>query len=110
MASNYFAIEREGKCCDHIYLMDDNKGMVFKNLMNMSYDEMKLYADIKKFVVAVMDASNEAFGSYDKQTIVTLIGEDDIFIWSVIIDVDGDDFRYSFVNWKKDGRSYRYEK
>lgn len=110
MAKNYFAIERENECHDHICLVDNNENIVFKDLMNMSYEEMKAYVDIDKFVVAIMDASNELFNSYDKQTIVTLIGEDDLFVWSVIIDVDGDDFRYSFVDWRKDGKSYRYEK
>lgn len=108
MAKNYFAIERENKCCDHICLVDDNDNIVFQDLMGMSYEEMKSYADIDKFVVAAMDASNEAFDSCDEQTIITLVGEDGLFIWSVIIDADGDDFRYSFVDWKKDGRSYRY--
>ena len=59
-----------------------------------------------------MDATNQCLPNKDEQTIVTLVGEDDVFIWSIVIGVEdnGDDVRYALVDWKKDGKSYRYEK
>lgn len=112
MTKNYFSIERAGKCYDNVTFRDDNGNLAFEMLMNMSYDEMKTYDDLETFVVCAMDAGNELFGSSDDQTIITLIGEDDVFIWSVIVG-EGDnegDIKYVLVDWKKDGKSYRYEK
>lgn len=111
MTKNYFSIERNGSCIDYVTVKDKYGATVFENVMNMSYDEMKSYSDIEFFVVCIMDAANAYFGSHDDQTIVTLIGEDDVFIWSIIIGSDGDDqMRYTFVDWTKGGKKYRYEK
>jgi hypothetical protein len=56
-----------------------------------------------------MDATNNAINKSDDQTIVTLIGEDGVFIWSVIMGPGENDMvRYSLVDWKKDGKNYRY--
>lgn len=112
MTKNYFSIERADKHYDNVTFRDENGDLAFEMLMNMSYDEMKTYDDLETFVVCAMDAGNELFGTNDDQTIITLIGEDDVFIWSVIVG-EGDnegDIKYVLVNWKKDGKSYRYEK
>ena len=112
MTKNYFSIERADECYDNVTFRDDNGNLAFEELMNMSYDEMKTYDSIETFVVCVMDASNELFSTNDDQTIITLAGDDDVFIWSVIIgpgDNEGD-LKYAFVDWKKNGKSYRYEK
>lgn len=113
MTHNYFAVERAGRCADHVYIKCDDDTVAFEDVMNMSYEEIKSYAYINEFVAAIMDAANENFGSeHDEQTLITLVGEDDIFVWSVLIGPgdNDDELRYAFVDWKKDGKSYRYEK
>ena len=112
MTKNYFAIERSGRCIDHVYLKCDDETIAFEDVMNMSYDEIKTYEHINEFVTAMIDATNTYFKTGDEQTIVNLIGEDDVFIWGVLIgpgDSD-DELKYAFIDWKKDGKLYRYEK
>lgn len=106
----YFAVERNGSCIDHIDIVGDDGNLMFQNVKQMSYDEVRECTDLEEFVVAVMDATNRYFEASDEQTIVTLIDEDDIFIWSVIIgagDNEGD-LRYVLVDWNKDGKKYKY--
>ena len=111
MSKNYFSIERDGRCLNNIMIRNGDSSVAFETVMDMSYDDIKSYDMIEEFVVCVMDVSNTTFGTIDKQTIITLVGEDDVFIWSIIIGPDGDDqMRYAFVDWKKDGKNYRYEK
>ena len=111
MSKNYFAIERNGKCINNVVIRQADSSIAFEDIMNMSYDEIKAYDNIEELVVCIMDVSNNTFGGNDEQTIVTLVGEDDVFIWSVIVGPDVDDqIRYAFVDWKKDGKNYRYEK
>ena len=105
----HFAIEREGSFLGDGVLLDNNGNVAFQDLMRMNYDEMKSYDRIEEFVVSVMDAANARSDVFDGQTIVTLVGDDDVFIWSVIIGVKDDgDFNYAFVDWKKDGKTYKY--
>lgn len=107
---NYFAIERNNQCWTNVILADSNGNPAFDDFMNMSYDEMKSSKRLDDFVVASMDAANRKTTSEDYQTIVTLVGEDNVFIWSIIMGPgDNDMIRYSLVDWKKDGKSYRYE-
>ena len=112
MTENYFSIERNGNCVEHILFKDKDENLVFENVANMSYDEVKTYEDIEEFVACVMDATNAHFNEGDAQTIVTLIDKNDVFVWSIIIgpDEENDAIKYVFVDWKKDGKSYRYEK
>ena len=111
MVKNYFSIERSGKCYNGAVFRDNDGNIAFEELMNMSYDEVKEYDNMDVFVECVMDASNQLFGTSDEQTVITLIGEDNVFIWSVIVGTgdNEDDLKYVFVDWKKDGKSYRYE-
>ena len=111
MTKNYFAVERAGKCIDHVAIKDED-GIVFEDLMNMSYEEMKAYKELDFFIDCVMDATNTYFDESDDQTFVTLIGEDDVFIWSILIGPGKGDGElvYKTINWKEDGKSYRYEK
>ena len=111
---SYFAIERNNQCWDHI----DNKTLNRVNMIdvrldelrNSTYDEMKKKHWLEGFVMAVMEATNELSGTDDDQTIVTLVGDDNIFIWSIIMGPgENDMIRYSLVDWKKDGKNYRYE-
>lgn len=108
---NYFAIERNEECWDKMILRGDDGSVAFEDLMQMSYEEMKQYSDLDAFVCAVMDAVNFMNNEEDQPTAVTLVGEDGVFIWGIIIgpgETDGD-LNYVFVDWKKDGQSYRYE-
>lgn len=113
MTQNYFSIERADECIDHVYIKREDGAVMFEDIMNMSYDEIKACPYIDEFVVCVMDAANEHFGNKrDDKTIITLVGKDDVFIWGILIGPDGseDRLRYVFIDWKKDGKSYRYEK
>lgn len=102
---SYFAVEHNGQCLDHVTIRDKDGSVMFSNYLNMTYDEMTSSEDLEDFVVAVMDAANG-----DGQVLITLVGDDDVFIWSIIIGVEDDDgVRYVLVDWKKDGKSYRYE-
>lgn len=109
MSKNYFAIERNGECKSPVILADRNGNVVFKEFLDMSYDEMKNSALLEDFVVDSMEAADRNCGVDDDQTIVTLVGNDDVFIWSIIMGYENDNIRYCLVDWKKDGYSYRYE-
>ena len=92
MTQNYFSIERADECADHVCIEREDGAVMFEDIMNMSYDEMVSYPKIDEFVVCVMDAANEHFGNKrDDQTLITLVGEDGIFVWSVLIGPDGSD-------------------
>ena len=112
MTKNYFAVERAGKCICPVVIKDEDGEVHFEDLMNMNYEEMKSYKNLDIFITAVMDATNECFEENDDQTIVTLIGEDDVFIWGVLIGPgeNTDEMVYKTINWKEDGKSYRYAK
>ena len=110
MSKNYFAIERNGQCLGPVILQSRNGTSNFANFIEMTYDEMKSNENLDKFVVAAMEATNEASGTDDDQTVVTLVGEDGVFIWGIIMGPGEDgDIRYNLVDWKKEGKSYRYE-
>ena len=111
MTKNYFTIERGGKCIEHVLLHIEDV-IVFEYVMNMSYEEIKQYEYIDSFIVAVLDATNQYFNEDDADTLITLVGEDDVFIWSVLIGSEegSENIRYAFIDWLKDGKKYRYEK
>ena len=110
MSDNYFAIERNGRCWTSLTLKSRNGDSDFSELMDMTYDEMKSNNNIEKFVIAAMQATNEISGTEDDQTIVNLVGQDGVFIWGIVMGPgENGEIRYLFVNWKKDGKNYRYE-
>lgn len=106
---SYFAVEYNGKHQDHVIITDYNDNILFANYLNMTYDEMKLQEDLEDFVVANINAVDMIVFDDNDQMIITLVGDDDIFIWSVIIGTVEDELRYSLVDWQKDGKKYRYE-
>ena len=107
---SYFAIERGGHYLDHIVLKDGISGAVgFENYLNMTYDEMMSQEDLEDFIEANMDAVDAMFPDENDQTIITLIGDDDVFIWSIIMGTVDEEFRYLPINWQVDGKKYRYE-
>ena len=110
MNKNYFAIERNGKCWNPVILADHNGNPVFEEFLGMSYDEMKASELLEEFVVASMDAANRKSNSDDNQTMVTLVGEDEWFVWGILMGPgENGDIQYSLIDWKKDGQRYRYE-
>ena len=108
---SYFSVERGNRCWDHVCVMPSKFDDSFKNYASMSYDEMKSQSDLEYFVIAWMETVNTVTNESDNDTIVTLIGDDDIFIWSIIIGpgVDYDELKYVLVDWQKDGKKYRYK-
>lgn len=111
MAKNYFAIERGNQCLEGMCIRNDNGEIMFEDVMNMSYEELKAYSDLEAFVCIAMDATNEMFKENDAQTCLTLVGEDGVFVWGIIMGPgDDDQINYCLVDWKKDGKSFRYEK
>jgi hypothetical protein len=110
MTTNYFAVEHNGICAEHVVITNDNGEIMFEDLMNMSYDEMKSYDEIDAFVATVMEISEAQFGiGDDPETVVTLVDKDGFFIWGIIMGPgEGDEIRYSLVDWKKHGKSFKY--
>ena len=107
---NYFSIERNGRYWDHVYLKNNDEP-AFMNYLIMSYDEMKEQEDLEDFILSVMEATNTTSGEGDNQTIITLIGEDDVFIWSIVMGLnENSEINYFLVDWTKDGKKYCYEK
>lgn len=110
MNKNYFAIERNGENWMPVILADHNGNPAFEEFLGMSYEEMKTSEALEDFVVASMDAANVKSNSEDGQTMVTLVGEDGLFIWGILMGPgDNGDIQYSLIDWKKDGKHYRYE-
>lgn len=111
MTKNYFAIERQDRCFDHMCITNDLGAIIFEELMDMSYNEMKAYDKLEEFVATAMKISNELFESDDEETVITLVGEDGVFIWGIIVGPEDDDsLKYVLVDWKKNGKKYRYQK
>lgn len=108
MGKNYFSIERNEKCWTPVILADRSGDPAFEEFLVMDYEEMKASALLDDFVVAAMEAADRICDVDDDQTIVTLIGNDGMFIWSVIMGFENDDIRYCLVDWKKDGKNYCY--
>ena len=108
--NNYFVIERNGKCWSPVILADHNGNPAFEQFLNMGYNEMKSSDKLEEFVLASMNAANRKSETENDQTCVTLVGKDNIFIWGILIGPDENDgIRYSLIDWKKDGKNYRYE-
>lgn len=109
MSKNYFSIERNGQCWSPIILVNENEEPIYEKFLDMNYEEMKTNTLLEDFVATFMDAADKLCAVEDDQTIVTLVGSDGVFIWSIIMGSENDDIRYCLVDWKKDGCQYRYE-
>ena len=107
---SYFAVERKNNCLDHFILINEvDETENFSQYLDLTYSEMASREDLEDFVIANMEAADAMFQSDDDQTVLTLIGDDDIFIWSIIIGTIDGEIYYSLVDWKKNGENYRYE-
>ena len=109
MAENYFAIERNGGYWDHVILSDRDGNSTYEEFLNLSYEEMKNHDALEYFVISSMEASDQLCDVDDDATIVTLVGGDDVFIWSILMGYEDDNIRYCLIDWMKDGKKYRYE-
>lgn len=114
MSENHFTIERNGRCWESVDKVVVNKVNMIQScvdeLRNSTYDQMKSKHWIEGFIIAVMETANELSGTEDDKTIVTLVDENNVFIWSILIGpCEGDMYQYVFIDWKKDGKNYRYE-
>ena len=107
---NYFAIEVNGECYSPVLLADSDGKPAFSEFLEMSYEEMRDSEQLEDFVVAAMEAAerrgngNEEFND----VVVTLIGEDDFFIWGIIMSAEGDNITYKVVDWQADGNHFKY--
>jgi hypothetical protein len=109
MTKNYFAVECNGQYIDHVVIRNDNGDIMFEDLTNATYDEMKGYSALEEFVAVVAEVTEAQTGSIEDHIALTLVGEDDVFIWGILIGPGEDDeLRYVLVDWKKDGKSFKY--
>lgn len=107
---NYFSIEVNGECYSPVLLADSDGKPAFSEFLNMSYDEMKNSERLEDFVVAAMEAAERRGDGEDdySDVVVTLIGEDNFFIWGIIMSTEGDNITYKVVDWKADGKHFKY--
>lgn len=107
---NHFAIEVNGECYSPVLLADSDGKPAFSEFLDMSYDEMKNSEQLEDFVRAAMEAAERKSSDEEdySDVIVTLIDEDDFFIWSVFMTSDGDEIQYKVVNWQEDDKRYKY--
>jgi hypothetical protein len=105
---NYFVAEVNGTCVEDITWIDKDGNPIFTNYVNMTYDEMKSAENLVEFVLANMESAVTEFGDSADQLILTLVDENDIFVWSIMMGIVDDELRYALVDWKKDGKNYRY--
>lgn len=109
MTKNYFAVECNGQYIDHVVIKDDNGDIMFEDLMHTTYDEMKRYNALEEFVAVVAEVTEVQIGNIEGGLAITLVGEDDVFVWGIIIGPGEDDeLKYVLVDWKKDGKSFKY--
>lgn len=107
---NYFSIEVNGECYSPVILADSNGNPAFAEFLDMTYDEMKNSEHLEDFVIAAMEAAERRGDGEEEYSdvVVTLIGEDDFFIWGIIMSADGDNITYKVVDWKADGKHFKY--
>lgn len=105
---SYFVAEVNGIAVEHISWIDRDGNPIFTDFVNMTYDEMKGAENLDEFVYANMESAVTEFGDSTDQLILTLVGEDDIFVWSIMMGIVDDELRYVLVDWKKDVMNYKY--
>ena len=107
---NYFAIERNGECYSPVILADSDGNPAYTEFLDMTYEEMKNSEKLEDFVIAAMEAADRKSDGEDgySDVVVTLIGEDDFFIWGIIMSSEGDDITYKIVDWQEGGKHFKY--
>ena len=107
---NYFSIEANGECYNPVILADSDGNPAYTEFLDMTYEEMKNSEKLEDFVIAAMEAADSKSDGEDdyNDVVVTLIGEDDFFIWGIIMSAEGDNITYKVVDWKADGKRFKY--
>ena len=107
---NYFSMEVNGECYSPVLLADRNGKPAFTEFLNMNYDEMKNSEQLEDFICAAMEAAERRSDSEEEYSdvVVTLIGEDDFFIWGIIMSAEGDNITYKVVDWQEGGKRFKY--
>jgi hypothetical protein len=109
MSKNYFAIEKNGTCLYPMVLADRDGNIAFEEFLYMTYDEMKSSDRLTDFVIAATEASDRKVEADNDHVFIVLIGEDGNFIWGILAGSDFDGVhRYNVIDFKKDGKHYRY--
>ena len=107
---NYFSIEANGECYNPVILADSDGNPAYTEFLDMTYEEMKNSEKLEDFVIAAMEAADKKSDGEDdyNDVVVTLIGEDGFFIWGIIMSAEGDNITYKVVDWKADGKHFKY--
>lgn len=103
---NTFSIERGDNIIHNVFFA--TKDYEMPNVANMSFDEIAHYEGLSDIVDAMLDATDDAFGTGNEDVFITLVDEDGYFIWSINIEQDNSSFAYGLINWRKDGELYCY--
>lgn len=110
MSKNYFAIEKNGECLYPVVLSDREGKIAFEEFLDMTYDEMKSSDRLTDFVIAATEATDRKVEADNDHVFIVLIGEDGNFIWGILAGSDFDGVhRYNVIDFKNDGKNYRYE-
>ena len=110
---NYFVIEQNNHRVDGVVLLDKDQNMLYEDLMNMTYEEMKEYDKLEDFLFEARDASDLYFGTEGENTVVNLVNEEDTLVWGILFGPDSENkeyLRYVFIDWGIDGKVYKYQK
>ena len=113
MTGKYFVIEQNDKHVDGVVLLDAEGEILYEDLMNMSYEEMKTYDKLEDFLFTSQEASDSYFDTKGENTIVNLVNEEDTLVWGILFGPDPDNeeyLRYCFIDWGKDDKIYKYQK
>ena len=107
---NYFAIEKNGEYYSPVLLADSDGNPAYTEFLDMTYEEMKNSEKLEDFVIAAMEAADRKSDDEDdySDVVITLIEEDSFFIWGIIMSSEGDDITYKVVDWKADGKHFKY--
>ena len=105
--NNYFVIEQDNYYVDNVVLLYTEGNVLYEELMDMSYEEMKAYDRLEDFLFSAHEVLNE------KDTLISLVNEEDTLVWGILFGSDSENkeyLRYVFIDWGIDGKVYKYQK
>lgn len=83
---------------------------LFPHVFKFNAQQMESYSGLGTFAVSMVGIQSEELGDGFDNLVVTLIsGEDNTLIWSVDIDIKGDDLSYGVIDWKKEEDTFKYD-
>ena len=104
---NTFSIERGNNIIHNVFFADKDYNM--PNVEDMSFGDLVSCENLTDIVDAMLDATDTAFGPGPEDVFITLVGEDGYFIWSINIEQDNSEFKYSLIDWRMTDELYCYE-